>query len=43
MQAFFSKFCFLDLNVEFLMTHLTKRLPYEIYMQSIGIVIARIY
>lgn len=22
--------------VEFLMTHLTKRLPYDIYMQSVG-------
>ncbi|ODM95975.1 hypothetical protein Ocin01_10702 [Orchesella cincta] len=28
----------LDLMVEFLMTHLTKRLPYDIYMQSVGII-----
>jgi hypothetical protein len=28
----------LDLMVEFLMTHLTKRLPYEIYIQAVGIV-----
>lgn len=26
----------LDLMVEFLMTHLTKRLPYEMYIQSAG-------
>ncbi|XP_035716047.1 armadillo-like helical domain-containing protein 3 isoform X2 [Folsomia candida] len=28
----------MDLMVEFLMTHLTKRLPYEMYIQSAGII-----
>lgn len=27
-----------DLMVEFMMTHLTKRLPYDIYMQCVGII-----